>query len=225
VTRRSDPAQQGPPEGAELHGFPTCRGDLPVTWFREHAAREGADDRGCWWFSSHRSRAEPQGRFDLAAPHGTCYLGETAGVAVRERCGRFLAARLPVPVTHLAGRVVSEVALDPPPAPVADLTAPAGAGFGVTGELAGGNDYTLSASWAQALFGAGFEAVLYQPRFTPGRERALGLFGAAGPAPDRAPIVSVTDLASVVAGLGFAVASIPPTRGVSVEDDAEPDDI
>lgn len=166
MTRRSDPVQEGPPpDPIDLAAFP-CAPELPTTWFREHA-RRGGTDAGCWWFSSHAAGEEPEGRFDLTSPHGTCYLGETPGVAVRERCGRFLAARLPIPATHTQGRIVSEATVVLISRLAADLTSPAAARFGVTGELAGGNDYEISAAWAEAFYAASFEAILYQPRFTP----------------------------------------------------------
>ena len=118
---------------------------------------------------------------DLSLLDGTCYLGETIGVAVRERCGRFLASHQPIPQPHLDGRVVTSVALPELEGSVADLTSPDAALFGVTAELAIGNDYNLSAAWAQALREGGMRGGLYYlPRFTPGQEYALAVFGPGG---------------------------------------------
>lgn len=135
----------------------------------------------------------------------------------------------------MAGRMVSTVRLDPVPAPVADLTSPDAAAFGVTGELSAGNDYEVSAAWAQALFDAGHAALLYLPRFTPGGERALAVFGAvidplvdpdaAPPAPLRPSPVSAQPLVDAVEALGYRVARsvIPSTPAMSPDDDAEPE--
>ena len=222
MSRRSDPALQGPPsDPATLAAVPAAV-DLGRTWFREHEERD-APDRGCWWFSSHAPGDEPLGRFDLTEPHGTCYLGETVGVAVRERCGRLLAARLPIPESHLHRRVVTAVVLMPLPGPIADTTHPDAATVGINGELAAGNDYEVTASWADAFHSAGFQAILYQPRFTPGHDRALALFGDGGSDPDAWPTRGHQSLAEAVAELGYAVSSVPSSQGLA-DDEASPDD-
>jgi hypothetical protein len=229
--KRSAPAQHVPDTTAgSLDGFPTAP-DLPSQWHREHELREGKADKGCWWYSSHAVGQEPGGRFDLTQPHGTCYLGETARVAVRERCGRFLSAHKPIPMWHMRGRVVSTMVVDPFPDPVADLTAADAGDFGVTGELAGGNDYEVAAAWAQALFDAGHAALLYQPRFTPGGERALAVFGEASDptGPSLVPpmrLVETVALVQAVEGLGYKVrrSTIPSNAAIAADDSAQPED-
>ena len=226
---RSAPAQSTPPTSG-VAGFPTAIG-LSDVWYREHQHRPEKPDEGCWWFSSHKTGQEPGGRFDLVTPNGTCYLGETVGVAVRERCGRFLATHMPIPTGHMEGRVVSTVVLAPMPAPVADLTSPDGARFGVTGELTAGNDYTLTVEWAQALFDAGQAALLYQPRFTPGQERALAVFGDVfdpgdtSPATDVGHVVGWVHLVDTVTGMGYRArrSTIPSTPAVNADDSTEPE--
>lgn len=194
---RSEPAQQGPPEVA------TLRNHLPhVTpignLFREHGLREGSPDGGCRWFSS-----SGEGRFDLTDPLGSCYLGETEGVAARERCGRLMAMGIAITEALYAGRVVSEV---PPPdldGPVADLTHPSALRAGVTGELASSADYALCQEWAQACWDAGFEGLRYAPRFTPGGgERGYALFDEAGAHPARA-VVGRRSLFEVLSDLDY----------------------
>lgn len=227
TSKRSTPAQQAP--GPDLTGFPVATG-LPTTWYREHQDRPASPDRGCWWFSSRAPHTEPGGRFDLTSPHGTCYLGETVGVAVRERVGRFLAHRLPIPSGHIRGRAVSTVTLDPLPENPADLTSPAAATHGVTGELATTSDYPLTAAWAQALFDHDHDALLYQPRFTPGQERALALFGAASTPqtnPHAArPVADTIDLDDALAALGYPAtrSTIPSTSAMAADDNTEPED-
>lgn len=220
---RSSPAQGAPP--AELVGFPTATA-LGESWWREHGDRPERVDHGCWWFSGHEPGEEPRGRFDLTEPNGTCYLGETVGVAVRERCGRFLSARLPIPQGHLDGRLVTPVAIPSTRGPVADLTDPDAAWYGVTGELSSGNDYAVSGAWAEALRGSGHDGgIYYLPRFTPGQEYALALFGAAGPRDwgiGGEPVPLIDALADI--GYDPARSSIPSISAAATDDAVEPED-
>ena len=87
-------AQQ--PPSVPLDGFPTRRITPGQTLQRAHTVAYGP-----WWFGS-----DGVGRFDLPAPRGTCYLADSAVVAVRERLGIVLGGRPVVPA--------SPVALDPP---------------------------------------------------------------------------------------------------------------
>lgn len=147
-------------------------GDL----FREHGLPSDSADGGCWWFS-----CSGEGRFDLEDPLGTCYLAETEGVAVRERCGRIIAMGLPVPESVYADRVVSRVSAPELGGDGADLTAADALRAGITGELSATSEYVLTRQWADALWDAGFEALRYAARFTPGgREAAWAVFGRAG---------------------------------------------
>jgi hypothetical protein len=222
--RRSERAQQVLPDTVDLTGFPTVT-TLQSTWLREHGDRPGKADHGCWWFSGHDHDHEPGGRFDLLATDGTCYLGETAGVAVRERCGRLLAAHMPIPATHLEGRVVSTVRLPELEGRVADLTNPDAALFGVTGELAAGTDYNLSSAWARALHSAGMlGGIYYLARFTPGQEFALGVFGPGGDH-DWGIVGDPVSLIHALASIGYRPgrSAIPSNAAVAVDDAAEPD--
>lgn len=197
------------------------RSEVHGEWHREHAERPGPD-RGCWWFASTTLGDEPEGRFDLTEPRGTCYLGSTLGVAARERCGRLLAAGA-IPDGHLAGRLVSTVKL--PPTTVADLTHPDGAHVGVTAELATGHDYPLTTQWATALDTTDCAGVRYAPRFTPagGPEHAIALFGPAGAAPNPHPVAS-RPLADVVTDLGYSVVSLPSHTQLTISSGAPPGD-
>lgn len=194
--QRSAPAQQPPPDAAVLRDrMPTAT--LPLALFREHGRRVGAADLGCWWFAD-----TGEGRFDLPEPDGTCYFGETVGVAVRERCGRLLAMGLPVSEALYRGRVVTEVPCPQGAAASADLAHPDAVLAGVTGELAATSDYRLTQDWAAALRAAGFGSLRYSARFTPGGEQAVAVFGPAG-ANHRRPVTRSRDLLEVLRELGY----------------------
>ena len=193
---RAEPAQHLP-VSVERVRAKMPRVILEGTLFREHALRENVPDGGCWWFSG-----SGEGRLDLEEPMGTCYLGETAGVAVRERCGRLIAMGVPITEAMYQGRVVSEVTV-PRRAAVADFTATASLAAGVTGELSAVPDYGLSQAWAKACASAGFDGLKYAPRFTPGGgEAAYALFGEAGARPEFG-IVRRRALNEVLEGLGY----------------------
>lgn len=162
MTRQSV-ANGEPPE--DLADFPSRA--LSGLWFRAHSVGFGV-----WWFSSDGS-----GRFDLTEPYGTCYLGSSVGVAVRERLGRRLSAGA-VPAAVADQMLVSRVRLR---AHVADLTDPAAERFGVTREISTITPYDLPQRWATALHEAGHRGLRYWPRFALGGEAmAVAQFGNAG---------------------------------------------
>jgi hypothetical protein len=212
--RRSAAVQQGPPP--DLQAFPRTpapRSDL----FREHAARSG-----CWFFHGTAEDHEPEGRFDLPLPRGTCYAADTAATAARERCGPLLAARQLVPAGHVAGRVVTRFRRQAGWRALADLLSDDAVTFGVTGELSAGNDYALSAEWAVAFDAAGRGGIRYRPRFTPGRGVAYALFSDVGPRPDW-PVLDSVPLARVLRDNGITVVEPPSSAMVAVDDTAAPD--
>lgn len=215
--RRSAAVQQRPP--ADLRAFPRTaapRTDL----FREHATRVGSSGSGCWFFHGTAHDREPGGRFDLPLPRGTCYAADSAATAARERCGPLLAAHRLVPAGHVAGRVVTRFRRQAGWPAFADLLADDVATFGVTGELAAGNDYTLSAAWAAAFDAAGRGGVRYRPRFTPGRGVGYALFSDAGARPDW-PVFDSVPLARVLRENGILVVEPPSSAVVAVDDSAD----
>lgn len=160
---RQEVAVGEPPE--ELTDFPSVA--LSGLWFRAHSA-----SRGVWWYSSDGS-----GRFDLAAPNGTCYLGSSVGVAVRERLGRRLSAG-PVPAAVADQMLVSRVRLR---ARVADFTEREAEGFGITREIGTITPYDLPQRWAAALHRAGHRGLRYWPRFAIALDDlSVALFASAG---------------------------------------------
>ena len=213
--KRSTRAFQAAPDPRTVALLP--RGSFQGTFYREHQRRRG-DDGGCWWFSGTPAGEEPAGRLDLPLPRGTLYLAETERVASRERCGRFLAADAPIPVTFVQDRVISTIdgALDD----VADLTHDGAADVGVTREIGTTDDYALTATWAAAADDAGFTGLRYFPRFTTGTGRAFTVFGDAGAhPPDGFTITSTTPLAEVLAREGIRPRAIPAASDAVDDDD------
>ena len=215
MTRRSTRALQEPPKS--LAGFPS--GSIAGRWFREHECRPKAPDGGCWFFRGTPDGGEPQGRFDLVLPEGTCYIAGSAPAAVRERCGRFMAAHQFVPRSLVVGRQVSEVRVRMARARVADATHDDAPAHGVTRELFTVDDYGLTSRWAHALRSARFGALVYQPRFSTGDERACALFGIAGSQPEN-PVLSSRPTADVLRGMGIPVVAAPG-RSVQARDDLD----
>lgn len=167
MTGRETVAQGLPP--SSLEGFPPRRVDTGAVLFRAHLA-----ERSPWWFGN-----DGGGRFDLPAPRGTCYTALDAVSAVRERLGPVLGSRAALPETTLAEVVVSRLRL-PEPRRAADLQSRGAALFGVTRELESMVPYAVPQAWARAFADAGFGAVSYGPRFTPGECTAVALFGPEG---------------------------------------------
>ena len=219
---RSRPAQGPPPE--DLDGFP--RFTTRRACYRAHAVRPDEADLGCWWFASRPAAGPPGGRFDLAEPHGTCYLGLTAGAAARERVGRFLAVGLPVPRGLVDGAVVSRVRLPRPRGRYAELAHTDAAGYGVTAELSSGADnYDVCVLWADALHAHGFDGVHYTARFSPGGdETALAVFDEQGARPEYG-VLDHRPLGDVLAGLGYRLdrSTLPSSTQIPIEDDVEPE--
>ena len=218
VVHRSDSALKDPPD--VLTGFPTV--NVATSWYRNHRFRPTFPDGGCWFFSGHKPGFRPEGRFDLALPQGTCYLASSPAAAAHERCGRFLASRIPIPRSFVDDRVISEVASPSTNGEVADAThRTAVTRFGVVRELFTTGDYGISSRWAAALASTGHGGLVYQPRFSSGDERALAVFGAFGPDPTRGVTASRT-LEDALAQIGVTVISVPG-RQAEPDDTAQPD--
>lgn len=213
MTPRGAAVHPEPP--ADLTGFP---GDVIVGgWYRAHIDRGGLD-RGCWWFSSLAVGSTPEagGRFDLPSPRGTCYLGATPTVALRERLGPFLRgdAVLSSLLETSDGRVVvSEVQL--PATAVADIAHVDAARWGVNRALSCSvGIYGITQPWAAAMDGAGRAGISYAPRFSLAADaKALALFGPEGaPRPDSdRPVVSTTPARDDLAAAGLRIVE-PPYR-------------
>lgn len=195
--KRRDAVFLGPPRKPRTlaKGFPRAAGLELDRWFRAHwDGRPSEPDRGCWWFASFAPPSVGEGRFDLPVPRGTCYFADDIEAAVRERAGRRWGSKRFLPPAALAGTTLSQVDLRPYTNghAVAHVDHRDAAGY-VTRELYSGALYELTQRHADAFDKAGFHAILYRPRSTPGDPAALALFGSAGrPAPPR-PATEVAD--------------------------------
>lgn len=164
MTPRDHVALAEPP--SDLTGFPTSR--TKGHWYRAHRP-----DCGSWWFAS-----DGLGRFDLAAPHGTCYLGSHVTVAVRERLGATLTEAGMIPGPAADRFVVSRLPINHA---LADTTSNTAARFGITRELGTLTPYALPQRWAEALHTCGHRGLRYWSRFALGQtHRSAAVFGHAG---------------------------------------------
>lgn len=143
------------------------------------------DDASPW-----RIHSRPEGRFNLAAPRGTCYAAEDPLGAFVEVFARFEildereVARYRLSYLATEGRRL------------ADLTHRRVLGVvGLTAEIHSTIDYGLTRAWSEAFCDAGYEGVRYKARHDPaGKLTSCALFGTQGePGPD---VVSTKSLSA-----------------------------
>lgn len=206
--KRSDVALQPAPGPEVLKWLPRVNADGPH--FRVHQERPGIDG-GCWWFAGIEGRSEPGGRFDLPVPRGTLYLAETRLAAALELCGRYLAGRVPIPVTAIEGRVVSQI--EGKLTDLGDLTDKDAAKVGVTREISSIDSYKITVSWASGADALSFNGLKYNPRFSTANDAALAIFGDAGAnVPTGLSISSAVSLGQVLYEEGFAPKNLPSMK-------------
>ncbi|WP_376707721.1 RES domain-containing protein [Nocardioides alcanivorans] len=162
------------------------------------------------------------GRFDLPAPRGTSYLASSREVAARERLGTQIrkalggesvletvlrAADGPVVVSDVAITTVRSANLPVKPA-----------GAWINRSLwAGTGSYGVTQAWAASFDAAGFDSIVYPPRFSLGqRDRSLAMFGAAGAPAKPAPVGETVDLRDVLRQAGVRVVSPPRRAGPAI---------
>lgn len=163
-----------PPE--DLQRFPAYRlGSTHVL------ARIHKREHGVGFFS-----ADGSGRFDLAPPEGTCYLGEEPLASFVEV---FREASV-VAETLLLQKVLSLIRLRAE-ALLADVTQPKSRKFGVTGEIHTTTDHATTQAWAAAFRRADFGGVRYRVRHDPAQDLVgIALFGPGGAREDQFRTVS-----------------------------------
>lgn len=161
----------------DLTSFPRWRLRSSMTLYRAHGIANGP-----WWFASS-GPADPQGRFDLPAPDGTCYLtagaeGEVA--AFRERAGVTLASLGWISGTFCDESVVSKLKL-PKERRLSDALHKDAVNFGMTREISTSVRYDITCAWAGALRAVGSQGIRYSGRLsTDHQTAALAIFDASG---------------------------------------------
>lgn len=158
-----------------LAGFPRLSAaDTPNPLYRIFTpvdSHTGAARRP-WFFSS------ASGRFDLPAPHGTCYFSDRrygAWLEVFRGCGYVDRADVERRRLLVATRTGRRLRL-------ANLRAAQARPFGVTADLVAGDDHSRPRQWAVALQTVGFEGVVGTIRHDPTlAARIMALFGRGGP--------------------------------------------
>jgi hypothetical protein len=196
---RNETAQQAPPAGLDLSGFPS--GGSPADpVFRAHDVSFGP-----WFFASH-----DRGRFNLSEPNGTCYFAPEIETAVREFYGPFIVDSNAITVAA-ASRLQVSVIQPPPELTSAHLSGRGAARFHVTSELTTMGDYGVTRAWAER-FNEYVDALRYDARFDPGAE-TWALFGRAGAAPTLGSDASLTvDGVSAAEASGLSVLPPPPRK-------------
>ena len=152
---------------------PPDLGEFPVYYLQETEilARIHRADRQTCFYSSDGS-----GRFDLAAPLGTCYVGDGP-------LASFVEVFREAAVVAESFVMTKELSLLRPRVQVrlADLAHPRSRRCGVTGEVHTTTDYETTQAWAGALHRAGFDGVRYRVRHDPAQDLVgIALFGSAG---------------------------------------------
>ena len=131
------------------------------------------------WFFSHVAPAS--GRFDLPAPHGTCYFASSPVGAWLEVFG---GVRL-VAAGDVRRRQVATATRTGGPLSFVDLSAPGAAAAGVTLDVQSGSKYAQAQEVAAEAAGLGAAGMRALARHDPsGVERTIAVFGRAG-APSR----------------------------------------
>jgi RES domain len=193
----------------DLDGFPTARHRRG--FFR--AARFAP-----WWFCCCGDC-----RFDLDAGspfgQGTLYAGTDEITGILETIGPELAGKT-ISSRFLSDRIVWELNYDRAMV-LADLTADAAAGFGVTNELSTMVPYIVPQSWASAFELHGLDGISYRTRFNPSPEpTGVALFDTAGSHPNW-PASKVCDgnderIVAAVAARNISVADPPMLAALTV---------
>ncbi|MDP3711600.1 MAG: RES domain-containing protein [Mycobacteriales bacterium] len=207
------------PPPSDLTRFPRLRpADQRRALYRIFHARHHRTGRPdpAWHYSSAVAPGEGN-RFDLRAPHGTCYWSDRKyGAWVEVFRGALLVDAEDARARRL------HVAI-PPDLRAADLTAPRAYSFGVTAEISTTGDYTLPQAWAGALHAAGFDALRGTCRHDPSsRAHDVAVFGRSGPAARRLGWRTTRDrvetdleLRRELDELGVATAPVPHTVPVT----------
>src|SRR5262249_24121193 len=149
---RQHPSLEPPGETASLHRFPAFA--LLPTRALWRVTRDGHHP---WWFGSTM-----EGRFDLHAPEGTCYLASDDLGALLEVLGPGLQPGSGAPRSLLPGGHLRELRA-PHRLRLADAIAEKAVAW-VMAELSTITPYRVPQAWARALRRSGFEGIRYAAR-------------------------------------------------------------
>ena len=197
-----------PPPDQLRDRFPSRECPAGARLFRTHRAAHGP----CWFSSSG------YGRFDLAAPNGTCYTAETEQLTLLETW----AGMRVVPSTELVERYISVIQTTTA-RNLADLTSNAATQFGVTAEIFTTGNYQRTQLWAAALRAAGYDGIRYWARHDLAHTHGcIALFDTAGEHTGATPhdftvttTSPLTDRADLTTALrqdtGIVILPIPPS--------------
>ena len=162
----------------QLAGYPHYPLAAKTKLYRSHTYPEP------WWFATGTGRQD-EGRFDLPAPNGTCYVAEEdLGAFVeglQRKFHRFRATgRLFIRMDVVLSRFMSELYV-PGPIRLADTTVDSAASFGITRAIESASNRATTQGWARAFAGAGFGGIRYRVQHAPGQDRiGIALFNVAG---------------------------------------------
>lgn len=151
-------------EPGDLTGFPSEPIDTGRDLYRA-VTFVRPEPRGAWWFSSTKVGEDVEGRFDLNAKQGTCYLAADVQTAVREKVGTHISQANLVPQTVVEAMEVVMLRL-PCPSVLAHTGEETAANWGAIRELGSSyGDYAKTSRWATAFRLVGFDGILYGSRF------------------------------------------------------------
>ncbi|GAA0305622.1 RES family NAD+ phosphorylase [Kineococcus aurantiacus] len=169
----------GTPPPADLTGFPVtvlATGKPAYRIFRDRDPATGIT-WSPWFFScAFSGSGSGKGRFDLPAPEGSCYLSDRQhGAWLEVFRGTGMVDRADVDVRRILHATRTR------PLKLATLIAAKARSFGITADVAAGDDYSAPQSWAAALRACGHGALLARARHDPtGTARTIVEFGVAG---------------------------------------------
>jgi hypothetical protein len=161
----------------DLQKFPNYKFPPSQTIYRIYRTfSPDGQARDSWFFSSAENTHA--GRFDLLAPKGTCYFACSAiGAWLEVFRGALVKDR-----QDMENRRIAHVSRKSSAIHLADLASQKSISFKVTLDIASGNDYKNSQSWASELEQNKFAGVRALLRHDPsGGEHTIGIFGSAGP--------------------------------------------
>jgi len=200
VTGRQRPSLSSPPTDPVT--IPSIA--RPAHAWRAHTLRPDPS-KGAWWFSH-----SPDGRFDLEAPRGTCYLASDAQTALRERLGPTLAGLSSVEAADVDGVAVSLLPVPRGPDLADTLNAAAVRIPGLTREICTSVDYALTRSWAAYFDARGCGGVRYSARHTTAlNSLSYAVFGKQGTRASRPRQTLSAREVATQAGLHIATDAVP----------------